>query len=172
MHSYLKIGIVVLLVLVSGCSESGGGGSDPTDSDAANPAEGPAGDGGDGMFGDGGSSGCQAGQSTMFASPETGERVTLEIEGIVTHEGRELCKAVWESSDPDAGFARMEMFFEAGGQYQKIVYYDAQGNEVNEIEMNGSDTGGMPGSGGMTPGGFGGMTPGGFGGMMPTTSAE
>lgn len=152
MRKYLLIGVVALLVVVSGCTGDGGG-SDPTATDAATPGNGAGGDGGfgDGFGGSGSMNSCPEGQSMSFADPEEGRQVSLEVEGIVTYDDREVCKAVWSTSGDDTEFARMEMYWATDGQYQKVVYLDDQGNVVTELNM----TGGMAG---MTPGdvsGFG-----------------
>jgi len=167
MRKHALIVAVALLVVLAGCSGDGGGGSDPTDTNAADPGAG-GGFGGDGGFGGPGSmDSCPAGQSMSYTNPQGGnEQVSMEIEGIVTYDGREVCKAVWQTNQQSATFSRMEMYFAVDGSYQKVRYLDAEGNLVTEINM----TGGMTGDGGFG-GGMGGMTDGmsgatdGMGGM-------
>jgi len=176
MRRHLLIGAVALLVVLAGCTGDGGGGSDPTDTNAANPGAGNGGNGGGGSGGDGGTGGdgvfggsggpgsmdsCPAGQSMSYMNPQGASgQVSMEIEGIVSYEGREVCKAVWQIDDSDSPFSRMEMYFALDGSYQKLLYYDAEGTVVTEINMTGGMTGGagsFGGTGGSTDG-MGAMT--------------
>ena len=171
MRQYIALGIVILLVVVAGCSDGGGDGGNP-DGTQANGA-----DGGDGAFGSGGGNGdgsgggggdggdgggfgggdgsgaggfgsvatCQAGESVSSTDPQTGQTVTWQVEGMVTYEGRDVCKATWETSGSSQMFARGEMYFDPDGDYRKIVYRDGEGNVVFEFDFSG----GMNGTAGM-----------------------
>jgi hypothetical protein len=113
--------LAVGLVLLSGCTGSipGVGGETTTTTTSAS--------------GDW----CPEGQTTRFASPQTGEQVSMEVEGIVTHDGREVCKAVWQTNQPENEVAKMEMYYSEDDSYQKIVTYDENGNVVDEVVMTG-----------------------------------
>jgi hypothetical protein len=90
--------------------------------------------GGDGSVGgdDGGSSAsyCVAGESTAFVDPQSGEQVSLEIQGIVSHEGNEVCKATWETNQGE--IQRVEMYYTDDSSYRKVIMYDGDGNVVAE----------------------------------------
>lgn len=92
------------------------------------------GDSGDGAVGgeDGGTSDsyCVAGESTQFVDPQSGEQVSLEVQGIVTYEGNEVCKATWETNQGEV--QRVEMYYTNDGSYQKVIMYDGDGNVVAE----------------------------------------
>jgi hypothetical protein len=98
-------------------------------------ADGSAGSAGSGSSGDGGStaaSWCGEMGSMQFVDPQTGERASFETQGIVDREGRQVCKAVWETNQGE--IRRVEMYFNEDESYQKLIYYDADGTVVNEIE--------------------------------------
>lgn len=80
---------------------------------------------------------CQTGESTEWTNPETGERVSLTVNGTTTYEGREVCVSVWETNDPDSETARMEFWYSEDNEYTRIVTYDAQGNVISEVESTG-----------------------------------
>lgn len=117
---HLSLVVVTLLVALAGCSS--GGLVETTD------------DSGDDSSGD--ADWCDEGDSTEWTNPETGERVTLNIEGTTTHEGREVCVGSWETNDPDSDAARIEYWYSEDGSYTRIVTYDAQGNIINEFESS------------------------------------
>lgn len=83
---------------------------------------------------------CSEGETVQFNNPQTGEQTSMVTEGIVTHEGRQVCKAIWKTNDPDGSVARIEMYYDEDRSYQKAVYYDGDGNVVLEQEQ--SSTGG------------------------------
>lgn len=130
---------VALLLALAGCA--GGTGS----------GDGAPADGGGG--GDGGAGWCPVGQSTAMANPETGEQVSLEFEGVVTYEGREVCKAVWEAEGGARGAASMEMYFSENDDYQMLLVYDDEGNVVSELQLSGPDSDGTASDGGPTAAG-------------------
>jgi len=80
---------------------------------------------------------CPTGRQTQRTDPTTGQVTTMIFEGVVDHDGREACKAVWGVSGPDA--ERKEMYY-TQGQYVHIISSDAQGNVVDEFEIDGSLT--------------------------------
>jgi hypothetical protein len=131
--------LVVALVVVAGCGGSGTQGETSADGQSGNQ-------GADSDW-------CPAGQSTQFANPQTGEQVSLVFQGTVTYEGRQVCKATWETNDPEGDVVRVEMYFSEDESYRKVVTYDADGNVLNEMQMSGSSD--QPDSGGETPDGSG-----------------
>lgn len=92
--------------------------------------------GGDGAS-DGGAataaSWCGEMGSIQFVDPQTGEQASFEAQGVVQYEGRQVCKAVWQTNQGE--IRRVEMYFNEDRSYQKLLYYDADGNVVNEIEV-------------------------------------
>lgn len=135
----MRLLLVVLVVLVAGCTS---GGIPALDGDTPTP-EPAAGDGGSSDGTD-----CQAGESYTWADPQSGEQVSLEIQGIVEHEGRQVCKAVWETNDADGEYSRVVMYYSEDDSYQKIIYYDDQGNVVQEFEASDPGQAGTPGGDG------------------------
>lgn len=135
---------VVLVVVIAGCtggSLPGMGGDTPTPEPAA---------GGGGATG---SDDCRTGGSYRWVDPGTGEQVSLDVQGTVTHEGRQVCKAVYETTGSDADYSRVVMYYATDDSYQKVVYYDAQGNVVNEIEAENPAAAGTADGGGTAQGG-------------------
>lgn len=162
----LLVILVVGCVLVSGCTgtgpatdgDSGAQGGNGNQETASASGQSGSADGGQdgGSQGSGSSSSwCPAGQTTSFANPQTGEQASMTVQGVVTHEGRQVCKAVWESSGGDGQVAKMEVYFTEDESYRKVVTYDAEGNVVNEMQMagsTGSDSGGSSGQSGSATG--------------------
>lgn len=134
---HLSLLVVTLLVALAGCSS--GSLVETTDDSGGN--------------GSGDADWCDEGDSTQWTNPETGERVTLNIEGTTTYEGREVCVGSWETNDPDSDAARIEYWYSEDGSYTRIVTYDAQGNIINEFESTGQQspvTDGMDGNTGQS----------------------
>lgn len=119
--------LVVALMVFAGCSGSAtGGGTDADGQSGSQQAE--------------GSDWCPAGQSTQITNPQTGEQVSLVYQGIVTHENQRVCKATWETNNPEDDIAKMEMYFSQDDSYQKIITYDDSGNVLNEMQMSGASS--------------------------------
>lgn len=133
-HRVLTV-LVVTLVMVSGCAGSGPATDGQAETQTQTPTDAGA-EGGNQQQAASGSDWCPAGQETMFANPESGEQVSLVVEGMVTHEGREVCKAVWEGSSDTSNVVKIEMYFSEDDSYQNVIMYDANGNVVSEIESS------------------------------------
>jgi len=138
--------LLVVCVLVSGCAGVGPGLEDAAE-EAEEQANEDGGDSSDDQQAASSDDWCPEGQSTQYANPDTGQQVSLEFEGIVEREGREVCKAVWATDDPDGEVARMEMYFSEDDSYQEIITYDAEGNVVNEMRASGSGGSAVSGGG-------------------------
>ena len=117
---------LVLVVVLAGCAGGPGG-----DAGAADGTTGEASDGSDGASTDW----CPRGQTSRFANPETGEQVSMEIQGVVERDGRQVCRAVWETNQGEV--RRIEMLFTEDGSYRKMISYDEDDDVVNEVEMTG-----------------------------------
>lgn len=158
----IPLGLVVVLLALGGCSEGGSEGNDgdglPTPPPGADSgfgfgdADGAScdGDAGDGDAGDGNpvlgdrpmAGSCSAGQSLSFVDPQSGRQVSVTVEGTVSEDGRQLCKAVWETDGDQGGIQRMEMYYTQDGSFTHVLYYDDRGNLVDELELPGD--GGAP----------------------------
>jgi|GEM_PF-3165711 len=78
---------------------------------------------------------CGESGSMQFTDPQTGEQASFDVQGVVDHEGRQVCKAVWETNQGEV--QRVEMYYTEDRSYQHLVYYDAAGNVVNEVRVGG-----------------------------------
>lgn len=109
---------VSFVVLASGCVGTG-----------INTVPGPTGQvtGGNGEW-------CNEGANWRTANPQTGEMASFEVEGVVQHEGRTTCKAVWESSGTEED-ARMEYYFTEDENYTHFLMYNADGDLQYEMTI-------------------------------------
>jgi len=123
--------LLVVCVLVSGCAGVGPGLEDAAE-EAEEQANEDGGDSSDDQQAASSDDWCPEGQSTQYANPDTGQQVSLEFEGIVERDGREVCHYVWETDDPDGEIARMEMYVNEDETYRETIYYDAEGEVVFE----------------------------------------
>ena len=123
--------ILVGTVVLAGCL---GGGADggPTGDDSSASSGDEGADSGTGGS-DPSSDWCDAGQRAQFANPQTGEAASWEVQGIVEEDGREVCKAVWETNQGEV--SRIEMYFTEDESYRKMVTYDADGEMIDEFEF-------------------------------------
>lgn len=125
----LRIVGVLIIVVLAGCAGGFGGGE----------ADGGADSNGD-TNGDASSAEwCPAGTSQRFANPQSGEQVSMEINGIIERDGRDVCHAVWETNDGEGEVQKIEMFYTENREYQLIIMYDANGNVVEEFEVDRSN---------------------------------
>lgn len=120
------VGVVVVVVL-AGCTGGLGGGATEDGGDASS---GGSGGGGAGASADW----CPEGASQQFANPETGERVSMDYQGIVERDGREVCHARWETNEGEV--RAMDMYFTEDREYNVIILYDGDGNVVEEFDMS------------------------------------
>jgi len=104
--------IVVSLVIIAGCTGGGGGAAG----------------------GDGSADWCTSASTTQFSNPQTGEQVSMEIEGIVELDGHTVCKGVWETNQGDV--RRMELYWTEDESYRKMITYNGSGATLNEIVMS------------------------------------
>ncbi len=72
---------------------------------------------------------CPVGMTVDIANPQTGEMTSMEIVGIETVDGVEMCKS---SIDPntDGMNAKMTYMFSEDGETVEWMYYDANGNII------------------------------------------
>jgi len=124
MHrQWLLVGTVVLLAIAAGCTGSGGG--------------------------DGGGSGtadwCTTGAFQTVAGQQADGTMTVESQGTVERDGREVCRVSYAFEDTDSPYATVDVFFDEAQEHVEFVYYDADGIEVRRLNF-GSSTGGDDGS--------------------------
>ena len=72
---------------------------------------------------------CPAGMTWDVANPQTGEVVSMEIVGIETVDGVEMCKALLDQNT-DGVDAKMTYMFSEDGETVEWIYYDADDNIV------------------------------------------
>lgn len=132
----LRVLGIILIVVLAGCTGGFGGGAEDGDTTGADGTSGANGDA------DGGAASaewCPEGTAQSFANPESGEQVSMEIRGVVERDGREVCHAVWETNNNEGDVQKIEMFYTEDREYQKVIMYDANGNVVEEFEMDRSN---------------------------------
>lgn len=129
--NHVSLLLLVALVVLAGCTGGGADGGTSGESDETTTAD----------AGVGGSSSdwCNPGQTAQISNPETGEEASWEIVGIVKEDGREVCKAVWETNQGE--ISRVEKFFTEDESYRKMISYDADGAVVNEVNLRGDVAG-------------------------------
>jgi len=131
MHrSWLLVGAVVLLAVAAGCvgvGDGGGGGSGTADW-------------------------CSSGAYEAVATQQAGGSVTVESQGTVERDGRQLCHVSYEIEDESSQYARLDAFFDERQEYVEFVYYDAEGNEIGRMDYTGSTDGGSADDGGANDG--------------------
>ncbi len=80
---------------------------------------------------------CTKGSYWQWANPTTGESANMVIQGIVSHQGRQVCKAVFEG-ESEAGSMKTESFFDETGSYSHVLSYE-DGKKTLEWEMDGGE---------------------------------
>jgi len=77
---------------------------------------------------------CPVGMTVDIANPQTGEITSMEIVGIETVDGVEMCKS---SIDPntDGMNAKMTYMFSEDGETVEWMYYDADGNIIWQMSV-------------------------------------
>lgn len=131
----LILGGVVLLVLAAGCMGIGGDDGD---------------DGGDGASADW----CEPSQMSMTQTQGIdSESASVSVNGIVERDGRQVCHIAYEFAD-QPGYASADFYFSEDDSYFQAIYYDADGNVVQSVDMSQS----VGDTGGTTTGGDDGMT--------------
>lgn len=134
----VRLVLVVALLVLAGCSGADGGPAGAT-ADGGGETAADAGDGGPS------SDWCGAGQTVQMTNPQTGERASWEVRGVVTEDDRRVCRVTWETNQGDV--RRIDMLFSEDESYRKMITYDAEGNVVGEVQLSGGDAaGGSDGS--------------------------
>ncbi|MDY7082171.1 MAG: hypothetical protein SXQ77_07165 [Halobacteria archaeon] len=80
---------------------------------------------------------CAEGQTSSFANPQTGEQAKMEVIGVVSHDGRQTCKAVWTGNYDEGGTQRVEMYYDEGRDYNHMLIYDENGTLRYETKQDG-----------------------------------
>lgn len=126
MKKAILISVFFGLFLVQGCLTSGPGA--PPTGGVAEVAE--------KIGGAASGSWCTKGASWSWANPTTGEQASLVVQGIVSYEGRSLCKAVWEGKSAEGKDVKMEQYFDEGGKYSRMLSYE-NGKLMGDIKAEG-----------------------------------
>jgi|GEM_PF-6930372 len=79
---------------------------------------------------------CTKGASWSWANPTTGEKAALVVQGIVSHEGKNVCKAVWEGKSAEGKDTKMEEYFSEDGKYTRMLTYE-NGKLMGDIKIEG-----------------------------------
>lgn len=116
MRHYL---LICLIAVVAGAGCIHGTGDSPSDSNIPQEESPTA------------ASWCEEGETYTTSTPQTGERSTLRVEGVVEHDGRQTCKAVLKGT-VDGEIARIETFYTQEQEYVHQLMYDA--NETLRYE--------------------------------------
>lgn len=93
---------------------------------------------GDGGGGSGTADWCSTGTYESVASQQAGGSVTVESQGTIERDGREVCHVSYAIDDDSSPYARMDFFFDERQEYVELVYYDAEGNEIGRMDYSGS----------------------------------
>ncbi len=72
---------------------------------------------------------CPVGMTVDIANPQTGEMTSMEIVGIETVDGVEMCKSFIDPNT-DGVDAKMTYMFSEDGETVEWIYYDANGNII------------------------------------------
>jgi hypothetical protein len=113
------VGAVVLLAVFAGCTGGGGGGG-----------------------GSGSVDWCQSGTIQTIANQQSGGSVSIQSQGMTERDGRDVCRITYETDGETNGeFARMDVFFTENQEYLELVYYDADGNVVGQVDYSGTGSG-------------------------------
>jgi len=83
---------------------------------------------------------CPVGMTVDIANPQTGETISMEIVGIETVDGVEMCKSFIDPNT-DGVNAKMTYMFSEDGETVEWMYYDTNGNIISQMSVkNGTMT--------------------------------
>ena len=77
---------------------------------------------------------CPVGMTVDIANPQTGETISMEIVGIETVDGVEMCKSFIDPNT-DGVDAKMTYMFSEDGETVEWMYYDANGNIISQMSV-------------------------------------
>ena len=77
---------------------------------------------------------CPVGMTVDIANPQTGETISMEIVGIETVDGVEMCKSFIDPNT-DGVDAKMTYMFSEDGETVEWMYYDANGNIISHMSV-------------------------------------
>lgn len=109
--------------------------SAPTSGGATTGDTGSVADGSDSQTG-GSASWCQVGQTTSVSDSAAASGMTFSVEGLVERDGMTLCRASFEMTGENAAYSRVDMLFSEDESHQEMVYYDAEGNVIQEVTVS------------------------------------
>ena len=77
---------------------------------------------------------CPVGMTVDIANPQTFEIISMEIVGIETVDGVEMCKSFIDPNT-DGMNAKMTYMFSEDGETVEWMYYDANGNIISQMSV-------------------------------------
>jgi hypothetical protein len=77
---------------------------------------------------------CPVGSSWSLSNP-SGEVVSMEITGSEVIDGVRMCKAEFNSNNPDDEYAKIDYMWSENSERFSWKYYDADGNLVSEMTL-------------------------------------
>jgi len=78
---------------------------------------------------------CPVGSSWASSNPNTGEQVSMVVTGKEVVDGVEMCRAEFNSNNPEDEIARIEYMWSEDGEIFSWKYFDENENLVSEISM-------------------------------------
>ncbi|WP_292464638.1 membrane-binding protein [Methanolobus sp.] len=78
---------------------------------------------------------CPVGSSWASSNPGTGEDVSMMITGTEEIDGVQMCKAEFNSNNPDDEYARIYYMWSEDSERFSWKYYNADGDLVSEMTM-------------------------------------
>ena len=78
---------------------------------------------------------CAVGSSWSTANPQTGEKEDMKVTGIETIDGIPMCKAVYETSNNNSDYTKLEYLFSQDGKTWYWTAYDASGKKISETSL-------------------------------------
>jgi hypothetical protein len=78
---------------------------------------------------------CPVGSSWASSNPNTGEQVSMVVTGKEVVDGVEMCRAEFNSNNPEDEIARIEYMWSEDGEIFSWKHFDADENLVSEMSM-------------------------------------
>jgi uncharacterized protein YceK len=83
---------------------------------------------------------CAVGTSWKMSDPKTGQEASWEITGSEVIDGVEMCKAEYNTNNPDDEVAKMEWMWSEDNERVSWIYYNATGDVVYKMETKDGKT--------------------------------
>ncbi len=125
MYKKLIILLVLFTLLTAGCTEKDSTTSSTSDGEMDISFNAP--EGSENEW-------CPVGMTVDIANPQTGETISMEIVGIETVDGVEMCKSFIDPNT-DGVDTKMTYMFSEDGETVEWMYYDANGNIISQMSV-------------------------------------